>query len=156
MGYWGSSQFGSNASPVRIFLQFFTAPSSFADGTVKGEKNPRAQPVVCLEKRTIYPCARAAAIATNGHEVGISEACHGGGSHRKMHRMFVDEWERQGRPLDHPSTEEKPSAAWSVVRLTDGRVFPLRGKQHGSVRLGLKLSVLHARIDSFPQQATTG
>ncbi len=116
----------------KIFLGKKQSPEQIAkrrkvileEGTFLGEKNGRAQSVVCLGTGQIYPFAREAAKETGGHEVGISESCVKGSKHRDTWWMFAKEWEALGKPVDHPRVHTQ----WMVVRLTDGKIFDDAGE----------------------------
>lgn len=113
--------------------------SILESGAVRGVNNPRAQRVICLDSGNIYPYARIAARLTNGHEVGISESCVKGCEHRSMYWMFVEEWERLGRPTEHPRAHTQ----WRVVRLTDGKIFATAGEAgiaHGVTNASIQLA----------------
>jgi hypothetical protein len=119
-----------------------------ASGAVRGENNARARAVVCLDTGDIYPYARAAAKAIEGHEVGVSEACNTGSQHRGMFWMFLDEWEGLGRPECNPRTDQSHAEAIKVVRLTDGKVYEsaseaAREFNVSSVSISLALESLH-------------
>jgi len=90
---------------------------------VKGSNNPRSQKVVRLDTEEVFEYGRLAAGAINGTEVGISEACHKGYTHRGIFWMFYDEWLELGRPLENPRYSESGKSKWRIVRLSDGQVF---------------------------------